>query len=151
MQSISTRFLALFGILAFLAGAYFAIAPMVHAAAFPQQSAQPVAYASTTAYAIAQSSTRVIATSTRNEAVGFIPATNGRTGVTFQAVNCVAGGGSVYLSFNDLPAVGNTGFWLAASSSVTFSDSVPNVYGSVRAIAPLANCALLVTEYRSPN
>lgn len=122
----------------------------VSAATFPRQSDQPTSIASSTTYAVAQSSIAIVATSTYANSTGTSPVTTGRTAVSVQTVNCGAGA-AVYLSFNDVPAAATTGYLLAASSTVTFGDGVPMVYGTIRAFSVFANCSLLVTEFRSPS
>jgi len=119
---------------------------------FPQQSSIAKAHASTTSYALVGNAvaTRIVATSTRMDATDTLPATSGRMGITLQTVNCAALG-QVWLSFNDVPATTTTGFSLAASSTLTLSDTLPSVYGSIRASASSANCRLNVTEWRSEN
>lgn len=140
------------GVLALLVSVYLAMHMAVQAAEFPQASHSPRAHASTTAYALTgnATATRIVATSTREAATATLPATANRLGVTLQTINCVSGG-AVWIQFNDVHATTSTGYWLAASSTATFADSVPNVYGSIRASASNAACTLLVTEWRSEN
>lgn len=116
---------------------------------YPSQSMQARAHASSTVYTLTWgASQRVIATSTRMAATATLPATAGRIGTTYQTINCGTGG-AVWLQFNDVAAATSTGYWLAASSTVTLSDAIPNVNGTIRALASTASCGLLVTEYRS--
>ena len=116
-----------------------------------QQSTSPTQYASSTAITLSWGrSISVLATSTRTEATGTLPATAGRTGVSIDAINCQPNS-QVFISFNDVPAATSTGKWLAASSSITISGTIPNVYGSIRALASSGNCTLLVNEFRTIN
>lgn len=116
---------------------------------FPSQSQQTQTYASSTVYSIVfGASQRVLATSTYESATGLLPETSGRSGVTFQAINC-ATNGNVWVRFNDLAAATSTGYFVGASSTATLGDSIPNIYGSIRAFASGGNCSLIVTEYRT--
>lgn len=122
-------------------------------AEFPQASNSPKQYASNTATTLTwgATATRVVSTSTRNAAGGGIDvATANRSAVTFQARNCVSTGG-IWLNFNDVAAATNTGYFLGASTTLTFADAVPSVYGSVTAAATHANCVLHTTEWRTEN
>lgn len=122
------------------------------AGTFNQQSANPTPYASTTVTTLAWGrSIAIVSTSTRNEATNTLPATTGRMAVSFQAVNCTVANADVWLSFNDVAAATTTGFWLKASTTQTFGDNVPNVYGAIKAIAVGGNCSIATTEWRTLN
>ena len=118
---------------------------------FPRQSVSPKAHASSTATALGWGvNTRVVSTSTREEAAGGIPATVGRASITFQTTHCAAGG-AVFLQFNDIPAATTTGYLLTASSTVTLGQDIPMYNGSIRALSYNGACTLLTTENRSEN
>jgi hypothetical protein len=148
-KALNNKARLLLGIVIGFAVACYFLAP-AFAAEFPTQGKSDGAYASTTAYSLAFSvSTRVVATSTRYDATGGIPETSGRTGLTLQTINCPTVNNGVFLQFNDVAAATSTGMHMAASTTRTFGDEVPMVYGSIRAMSMSAGCTLLVTEYRS--
>lgn len=118
---------------------------------FRQQSLMPTYYASSTAKALTWgAATTALGTSTPQAATSLIPATIGRAAVRFSAINCTSGG-QIWLSYNDRPAATSTGAWLNASTSMTFGQDVPMVYGAIRAVASNANCTLLIEEFRTLN
>lgn len=132
-------------------GAAVFISVSGNAAEFPSSLSIRQGRASTTAIALsAGTSKRIIATSTFETANTLIPQTFGRMALTLQPVNC-GSVAHVWLQFNDVAATTATGYSLAASSTITFSDDVPMAYGSIQALAEDANCTLLVTEWRSEN
>src|SRR3972149_2213190 len=94
-------------LVAYLAGVQL---QQARAAEFAEQSMRSTAHASTTAYALTWGAvaTRIVATSTFENATSLLPVTVGRTALTLQAVNCVAGG-QIWLRFNDVPAATPTG------------------------------------------
>lgn len=141
MQKTAPLSLFLFGVLVFLTGAYFAIAPIVHAAAFPDPRQGADVIASSTAYTLTWGApaTRLVATSTG-------PGT--RVALSLDATNCGTGG-IVYLQHNDVPAATSTGKALTATTTMTYGDAVPMVRGSIRAMAAVASCTVLVTEWRA--
>lgn len=139
-----------------LAVAFLWYSTTTFGAEFPQASNSPKQYASNTATTLTwgATATRVVSTSTRNAAGGGIDvATAGRSGITFQARNCgaTAGAGGIWLNFNDVAAATNTGYFLGASTTLTFSDDVPIVNGSVTAAATHGTCVLHTTEWRTEN
>lgn len=110
-------------------------------ASFPDPRTNVQMVASSTAWTLTSgaSATRVVATSTTPGV---------RVALSFQTNNC--GVGIVYLNFNDFAGATSTGYQVTASSTVVFADTLPMVYGSVRAFSSLAGCTLLVNEFRSP-
>lgn len=129
--------------------ATFMAVMQVSGAEYPQQSMQSRTYASSTAITLTWGqSVNVVGTSTFTAATTLLPATAGRTGLTVQTVNCQPNS-EVWLQFNDVNAATTTGMWLAASTTRTFSQDVPMVYGAIKALASTNNCTLMVTEWRS--
>ena len=112
---------------------------------FPSQYNQSPAIASSTTYTLTGgvvASTRIVATSSTADAIG------GRTGLTVENVFCGTSG-HVWLNFGDVASATGTIYHLAASTTVTFGDTLPMVYGSIRASASTANCTVKVIEWRS--
>lgn len=135
----------LLGILAVVFGlmAVYVMTQKSLGAAFPDPRTSGVTHiASTTTYTLTWGAVgkRLVATSTA-------PGT--RTALALQTFGC-ATGGTVWLKFNDKLAATSTGYMITASSTVVFADTLPAVYGSIRALASTATCKVLVTEFRSP-
>ncbi len=101
--------------------------------------------ASTTAYTISNTSTRILATSTPTK----------RVAASIATVNCTTGLSMVNLKLNnDIAATANTGLPVYATSTVNLSDYPMGplvVQGSVQAIANTGTCTVLVTEWRAQN
>lgn len=112
-----------------------------HAASFPDPRTNNPVIASSTAYTLVfgNTPTRIVATTT---------GAGTRVGLSVQPTNC-ATGGVVFMQFNDQLAATSTGLAAYASTTETFSDSIPMVSGSIRAMAGYGSCTLLVTEWRT--
>lgn len=150
MKAISTPQLLIFGlgVLALVAALLYSNQPQqAQGAIFPSQGGTVPTLASTTAIALSGSSRQILATSTASTTDAAV---GGRVAVQLQPINCTAGA-SVFLAYNDVAAVGNTGSVLLASSTTVYGDSLPMVHGSIRAINSGGTCTLLVTEFRSEN
>ena len=131
----------LLGVLAAMLGSLVVYAYYASAAAFPDPRTGAPIIASSTAYALTwgATATRIVATTTG-------PGT--RVGLTVQPVNC-SPGGVVYLQHNDVVAATSTGMAVFATTTATYSDGIPIAFGSIRAMAAVASCTLLVTEWRT--
>lgn len=100
--------------------------------------------ASTTSFSISTSAVRILGTSTQPR----------RVAATIQPINCFNGGGGVFMQYNDVNAVINTGTFATASSTTLLGDyinNIPVVQGSVKGVVGSSSgtCTVLVTEWRS--
>ena len=133
----------LFGVIAIVVGSWavYTLTQQAYGASFPDPRVANPAVASSTAYTLTWggTATRLVATSTSPGA---------RLALSVQPVNCGTGG-VVYLQHNDVAAATTTGFAVFATTTSTYADVVPVVSGSVRAMSAVANCTVLVTEWRT--